>query len=465
MQIFIKDLTGKKIALDVEPSDTIENIKAKVQDATGLAPDLQVLQFTSTFLSDGRTLSDYSIQKESTLDLVALPQGYGDSPSVGVLAIANGSEDRANVPVKFIFYRNGDTSQTATINYSLAGLAQTGLDYNGTPQGSVTFATGSKIALLSLPVLRDSVVDPGESVILGIQHDAGLSTASGYQIQPGYQQATGLISAEGVVYGLLDQAKINSSGNFFSRNSNSFAVLKADGSVVTWGAGEFGGQQAYTYFNAGDHQFVTVNVADQLTSGVTQIFANRGGSYAALKADGSVVTWGWGEAGGRQAYAYEDVNQQFVTVSVAELLTSGVTQIFSNANTYAALKADGSVITWGQNITGGHQAVYTQLNVDNYKFTLINNIDNQLTSGVTRIFSNGDSYAALKTDGSVVTWGLGEAGGQQAVYTYTNTNTNTNTYTNQGVSVSVADQLTSGVTQIFSNWNSYAALKADGSVV
>ncbi|ABM04285.1 PKD domain containing protein [Psychromonas ingrahamii 37] len=208
-----------------------------------------------------------------------------------------------------------------------------------------------------------------------------------------------------------------------------FAVLKDDGSVVTWGDRAEGGDSSYVTL---DH--------------IQTIYSNRAG-FAALKDDGSVVTWGWGwsSIGGDSSY---------VTLE-------NVQTIYSNRNVFAALKDDGSVVTWGSPDWGG----------DSSNVTLEN---------IQTIYSNERAFAALKDDGSVVTWGYSVYGGDSSYVTLDHVQTIYSTSSafaalkNDGSVVTWGYRAEGGdsstvtlnhVQTIYSNRNAFAALKDDGSVV
>ena len=180
-------------------------------------------------------------------------------------------------------------------------------------------------------------------------------------------------------------------------NEVAFAALKNDGSVVTWGVDISGGDSSHELSN--------------LQGNVAKIFSSKE-AFAAVKTDGSVVSWGM-------------MGRDDVYSSISGDLQSGVTDVVSNNYAFVAVKGDGTMVSWGYSIS---------------TLGLFGGLSPGELSGVERVFSTVDSFAALKTGGSVIGWGW-------------------------GIRYLEADALSSGVVSIVSNDDAFAARRSDGSVV
>ncbi|CAC9435942.1 putative lipoprotein [uncultured Gammaproteobacteria bacterium] len=174
-------------------------------------------------------------------------------------------------------------------------------------------------------------------------------------------------------------------------------------------------------------------------------YANRR-AFAALKADGSIMAWGddWGGTG-----APSD---------------KGYTKIYSNVSSFAALKADGSIKVWGARNSGGPNTPPEQ-----------GGVPTPSDSGYVKIYSNVSAFAALKADGSITTWGALGGRGAPSDGGYINIYSTNNAFAalKADGSIRVWGQsfyggahapTDKGYTKIYSNSFAFAALKADGSI-
>eukprot|EP01065_Artemidia_motanka_P012945 TRINITY_DN1712_c2_g3_i1.p1 TRINITY_DN1712_c2_g3~~TRINITY_DN1712_c2_g3_i1.p1 ORF type:complete len:741 (+),score=202.55 TRINITY_DN1712_c2_g3_i1:128-2350(+) len=195
--------------------------------------------------------------------------------------------------------------------------------------------------------------------------------------------------------------------------SNAFSALKRDGGVVTWGRLTADSDQA--------------QVRSPPAAGVKRMFSTSN-AFAGITTGGGVVAWGPPTGGGD-------------TSTCANQLRSGTVDIVSTKNAFAALKEDGSVVTWGHWNYGGDAATVSAL----------------LSYGVRRIRANQWSFAALKPGWrggghSVVTWGGWGKGSDGVGCCGSDTTT-------------VAGLVSSGVEDVYSTDAAFAALRTNGRVV
>jgi len=220
------------------------------------------------------------------------------------------------------------------------------------------------------------------------------------------------IKSDGTVvsWGLVgDVPELDGCEGFAGTNQN-LAAISRSGCVVTWGD---------EYADCAPRRPLSLQLQDDV-----QAVASTQSAFAALKTDGSVVAWGTPESGGDSS-------------SVQHRLQK-VQSVTGNNHAFAAVLHDGCVVTWGEPDLGGDSSsVRRQLHdVQSISHTL-------------------EAFAALRTDDSVVTWG-----GISPVGSW-----NGAVWPPRGIASPIADQLQGEVTEILGNVSNFAALKTDGRVV
>jgi alpha-tubulin suppressor-like RCC1 family protein len=210
---------------------------------------------------------------------------------------------------------------------------------------------------------------------------------------------------------------------------NAFAALKNDGSVIVWGDPDWCGSlttavdSLEAYINEIDNYYIPASVSNP----VVKLHAAEYG-FAALRKDGTVMSWGKA-CSNYKTFEFTEGLPQAIYRNPADI--TNVVKIFTNKAAFAALRRDGTVITWGEtDYGGGHMA---QAHPDTGQYTI--DISGLLTD-VKDITSTNYSFCALKRDGTTVTWGGNDA----------------------DVSSGLSE-----VKQIYSNQETYLAVHLDGS--
>ena len=328
--------------------------------------------------------------------------------------------------VTFTITRSASGTASTVYVATSNGTAQSGSDYLALSRQAVTFAANETSQTISVTTKTDSLSEGKEYFWLDLYKNATDTNWTGYGVayikdpgvaalalaaepeQPLHAAATNASSLGAVASASSSLLVLPGHTEAEYQNQYAFAALKANGSVVSWGDSASGGDSSAVA------AFLDGSVR------VTRIYSNAQ-AFSALRADGSVITWGKADAGGSSAAVASGISGVI-----------DVTDIAATKLAFAALRQDGSVLAWGDGRYGGD----------------ISTIANALNGSVpvAKVYSNSLAFAALRTDGSVVTWGLDSFGGN---------------------STAVATSLngTIDVSRVFSSQGAFAALRTDGSVV
>ena len=379
-----------------------------------------------------------------------------------------------------LYFSDGINNTNGVIPSSITGDYNTGCDYECDTTYYTKATSGSTACIAKQCTLTETgTVDMNNVISITGTLISGCQVASceeGYEISSDYKSCNfvvrdiiGTLSAgiylrnDGTVetWGSLAQGADTSVlssplTNVKTISSNAYAVaaVKNDGTVVTWGKIENGGD---AYNERGGGSYSPILQTSDLTN-VKKVYGADGGAFAALKNDGTVVTWGsylyggdiFGTTVASNPYLHELTpymspipSQTIVTLSPSD--ATNVKEIYSTDWAFAALKNDGTVVTWGLWDEGGNSIIPQSFS--GYGIRQASDLTN-----INKIYPSESSFAALKNDGTVITWGPADSGGDLT--------SNGNYYASipNGSNSNIVDITAAG-------GGAFAALKSDNSLI